>query len=281
MNYFELKIRFANDNKEQIEGLLFLNGIQHILEEENEFVIYIETTLEWKLNELRNNLSLIKSVKDEDVSVAEIEDKNWNHEWEKTIEPVNINQKIIVYPSWKKEDVISHSDKILIEVDPKMAFGTGHNETTQLMLEMMSNHLNGNEDKLLDYGCGTALLAIAGAKLGVKKVFAIDNDPEAVNNANENVETNTVQDRVSVSFSNLQSFDEGEFDVICANIIRTVIEETFDLMDSKLNPGGKLFLSGILIEEWQPVIKLLMDYEYSPIEINSKAEWLGIYARKK
>lgn len=281
MKYFELKIHFTEENREQIESLLFLNGVQNILEEKNEFIIYIESSLEWKIQELKTNLRIIESLKDEDITVSELEDKNWNEEWEKSIEPINIKDKIIVYPSWKRDDVKSHTDKILIEVDPKMSFGTGHNETTQLMLEMMSEHLTGNENKLLDYGCGTALLAIAGAKIGIKNVHAIDNDPEAIINATENVESNNVKDFVNVSYSNLQSLDEGEFDVICANIIRTVIEETFDLMNAKLNSGGKIFLSGILIEEWQPVLKLLMDYKYSPIEINSKAEWLGIYATKK
>lgn len=281
MNYFKVLIKFTDENKEQIESLLFLNGVQHILEEKNEFIIYIESSLEWKIQELKSNLSIVESLKDEDIIVSELEDKNWNEEWEKSIEPVNINEKIIVYPSWKHDDVKSHSDKILIEVDPKMSFGTGHNETTQMMLEMMSRHMTGSESKLLDYGCGTAVLAIAGAKMGVENVFAIDNDNDAVENANENIIANKVQDKVIISFSNLQSFEEAEFDVICANIIRTVIEETFGLMDSKLNPGGKLFLSGILHEEWQPVLKLFMDYNYSQVEINSKAEWLGIYAAKK
>lgn len=281
MNYFKVIIKFTDENKEQIESLLFLNGVQHILEEKYEFIIYIESSLEWKIQELKSNLSIVESLKDGDIIVSELEDKNWNEEWEKSIEPVNINEKIIVYPSWKHDDVKLHTDKILIEVDPKMSFGTGHNETTQMMLEMMSRHMTGSENKLLDYGCGTAVLAIAGAKIGVKNVFAIDNDIDAVENANENIVVNKVQDKVNISFSNLQSFDEAEFDIICANIIRTVIEETFDLMDSKLNPGGKIFLSGILHEEWQPVLKLLMDYNYSPVEINSKAEWLGIYAGKK
>ncbi|KXK06254.1 MAG: 50S ribosomal protein L11 methyltransferase [Ignavibacteriaceae bacterium] len=281
MNYFEVRVKFNRKNREQIESLLFLNGVTNILEEGSEFITYFESSAGWKTEELKSNLLSVLSLSPDDFIVAELEEKNWNQEWEKTIEPVHISDKIIVYPSWKSDEVKTEPGKVLIEINPKMSFGTGHNETTQLMLEMIAKNITGTEKKMLDYGCGTAVLSIACAKLGVSEAIAIDNDPDAIENANEYVTVNNVAEIVQVRFSNIQSLDESGFDIICANIIRSVIVDTFDLIHAKLNSGGKLLLSGILHQEWGPIVSLLMKNYYSPVVINSKAEWLGIYARKK
>ena len=172
-------------------------------------------------------------------------------------------------------------DKILIEIDPKMSFGTGHNETTQLVLELMSDNVEGTEDKLLDFGTGTGILSIAGIKLGVAKAVAIDIDDDAIENAREYFEKNSVHEKVKLVKASISELNEDSFDVICANIIRSVIIENIEHITGKINANGKLFLSGILISEDQEILEFLTQFEFEVIDIANRAEWIGIYAVKR
>src|SRR3990170_4461932 len=104
--YYELEIVFNEVNYESIYNTLYMFNITSILEENG------------------------------NINVSKLDNLDWNKEWEKTIEPVNIKNKIIIYPSWKKNEIKKFGEKIFIEIDPKMSFGTGHNETTQLILEL-------------------------------------------------------------------------------------------------------------------------------------------------
>jgi ribosomal protein L11 methyltransferase len=106
-----------------------------------------------------------------EIKIEKFEDRNWNDEWEKSIQPVYIKDKIIIHSSWNKDSIVNPDGKILIEIDPKMSFGTGHNETTQVVLEMLCEYLMRNDKTMLDYGAGTAVLSIAAAKLGVENIL--------------------------------------------------------------------------------------------------------------
>ncbi|MCY7363686.1 MAG: 50S ribosomal protein L11 methyltransferase [Ignavibacteria bacterium] len=279
-NYFEVQITFNKENYDELYTALYTNGIENILEENGMLKIYFEENKSDDINILKKSLVKEKIVKAKEFDVLKLENKNWNEDWEKTIEPVYIKDKIIIYPSWKKKELKNAKDKILIEIDPKMSFGTGHNETTQLVLELMSDYIDGNETKLLDFGTGTGVLTIAGLKLGVGKAVAIDIDQDSIDNAMENFEKNSVKDKVKLLKKNISEIDEDSFDVVCANIIRSVIIENFEHIANKINPKGKLFLSGILSSEDQEVLEYLTQYEFEVIEIAIKSEWIGIYAVK-
>src|SRR5690606_5646653 len=160
--------------------------------------------------------------------------------------------------------------KILIEIDPKMAFGTGHNETTQLVLEMMSRYFTGMEKKMLDYGCGTAVLAIGGIKLGLAKAVAIDIDPEAIENAEKYVKVNVVHDMIDVIISDIGDISDYGFDIISENIIRRVIEKNMLEIKRKLVTDGMLLISGVLIEEEKPIVNSLIDAGFQIMKIIHK-----------
>ena len=280
-NYYEVQITFNKKNYEELYNRLYLNGIESILEENGSLKIYFDEKDSGKINLIKEELISSKIIKEKDFISEKFENKNWNREWENTIEPVYIKDKIIIYPSWKKEELKDPEGKILIEIDPKMSFGTGHNETTQLVLELMSENIENTDEKMLDYGTGTGILTIAGIKLGVNRAIAIDIDNDAIENAGEYFKRNLVHEKVKLIKANISEIDEEEFDVICANIIRSVIIENIEHISGKIKPNGKLFLSGILLTEDQEILEYLTQYYFEIQDIISSAEWIGIYAVKR
>lgn len=280
MHYYEIDIFFNKKNYDQLYNVLYYNGIQHILEEEGFLKVYIEDNLKWKIDELRNTLTNTNIIPEKDFIVKKVENKNWNKEWEKTIEPIHIKDRIIVYPSWKKAKLKDTEGKILIEIDPKMSFGTGHNETTQIILEMMAENLTGNEKKLLDFGSGTGILAIAASKMGIEKVTAIEIDDDSIENAKEYFKINETES-IKLLKCDIKELTKGTFDVICANIISGVIIESLDEIYNRLVDKGKFFATGILKIEERDMTDKLENNNFEILKKYYKAEWLGIYAIKK
>jgi ribosomal protein L11 methyltransferase len=280
-NYYEVSIIFNKQNYDALYNQLYYEGIENILEENGMLKIYFEEDELKKLNLIKESLIEEKIIKAKDFTFEKLKNKNWNDEWEKTIEPVFIRDKIIIYPSWKKNELNDTEGKILIELDPKMSFGTGHNETTQLVLELMCDYIRGNESRLLDYGTGTGILSIAGVKMGIEEVIAIDIDEDSIANAKEYFKKNSVHKKIKLFKSGISELEEYSFDIICANIIRSVITDNFEHINDKLKVNGKLFLSGILNTEDQIILELLFQNDFDVEDIISKSEWIGIYAIKR
>lgn len=279
--YIEVQISFNKENYDEIYNKLYLHGIDSIEEANGVLKIFFNETDIDLVNSTKESLLVNEIIRSKDISIKKIKNKNWNDEWEKSIEPVYIRDKIIIHPSWKKDKLKNTEGKILIEIDPKMSFGTGHNETTQLVLELMSDYLTGDEEKLLDFGTGTGILTIAGIKLGINNAVAIDIDDDSIRNAKENFEKNSVENKIKLLKSRIHELEEYSFDVICANIIRSVITENIEHMAEKINAKGKIFLSGILLSEDQEILEYLTQNEFEVIDILSKSEWIGIYAIKR
>lgn len=290
--YYEVKISFNDSNYEDIMNLLYLEGIENILEEEGQLIIYLpevdKENSQDNLNEnskdrilmLRKSLEITGLIGKNEFSYKLTDDKNWNDEWEKSIEPVYIDERIIIYPSWKENELQAPEGKILIQIDPKMSFGTGHNETTQLVLELMSKYVRGTEENLFDFGCGTGILSIAGIKLGVGKAVAVDIDLDSISNARDYAEVNNVHGNIEFIHGSLKQVSDKTFDIICANIIRSVIVDNFPALTERINPGGKLFLSGILMDEDQEILEHLTQLEYEVVDIQMKSDWIGVFATK-
>lgn len=280
-NYYEVRITYSKKNYEELYNLLYLSGIENILEENGMLMIYFDEKDYGKIDLLKKELLSRKVIKEKDFISEKMENKNWNEEWENTIEPVYIKDKIIIYPSWKKGELKNAEGKVLIEIDPKMSFGTGHNETTRLVLELMSDNIESTEEKMLDFGTGTGILTIAGIKLGVGSAVAIDIDEDAVQNAKEYFLKNSVHEKVKLYKAKISDIEEDSFDIICANIIRSVIIENIEHISGKIRPNGKLFLSGILLSEDQEILEYLTQYYFEIQDIISSAEWIGVYAVKR
>ncbi len=183
-------------------------------------------------------------------SFKTIEDKNWNEEWEKHyFQPIVFENKCIIHSSFHQPGG-DYSYRILI--DPKMAFGTGHHQTTGLMLkEILSMDLQNKS--VLDMGCGTAVLAILASMRGADPVIAIDMDEWAYQNALENVQLNHISN-INVLLGDAGLLGNEMFDVILANINRNILLQDIPSYTKVLNPGGKLVMSGFYRDDI-PVIR--------------------------
>ncbi|MBL4715389.1 MAG: 50S ribosomal protein L11 methyltransferase, partial [Bacteroidia bacterium] len=151
--------------------------------------------------------------------IEELEEKNWNKEWEDNFQSIEIGDDCIIRASFHKAN---RSYLYEIVIDPKMSFGTGHHATTQLMVESLLEQ-DILEKTVLDMGCGTGILAILAGKLDAEKVIAYDNDEKVYENAVENVRQNNVEDNVYLVKGNSEIFGKNKYDFILANINRNVL----------------------------------------------------------
>jgi ribosomal protein L11 methyltransferase len=279
--YYEVEIGFTKKTYDRILRIFYLAEVNSILEKENSFVLYFKENEKDKEDLILRSLIINDCYDENAYSLRKIKNQDWDKNWKKTIKPVFIKEKIIVYPSWFKKDMQKFKKRILIEIDPKMSFGTGHNETTQLMLELMCDFSDAKDKYVLDYGCGTGVLAIAAIKLGIKKAIAIDIDDDSIENAKEYLRINNVSDKIKLHKKDIFEIREENFDVIYANILRNVIEKNLCSIYEKLKTSGKLIISGVLADEESQISDSLRKNKFQIIDKRFKSEWLGIYAVKE
>lgn len=184
-------------------------------------------------------------------TVKEAEDKNWNEEWEKNFfQPIIIGDRCVIHSTFHRDIPQAEYD---IVINPQMAFGTGHHETTSLIIgELLDNDLQGKS--LLDMGCGTSILAILARMRGAAPCTAVDIDEWCVRNSLENIKLNGV-DRISVFQGDASLLkDQGPFDVIIANINRNILLNDMKRYVSCMHPGSELYMSGFYVDDI-PVIQ--------------------------
>jgi ribosomal protein L11 methyltransferase len=205
-----------------------------------------------------------------DISAREVEARDWLGEWKKSWRPVSIGERFVVAPPWSEID--GEADRIVIRIEPGMAFGTGTHETTRLCLEAIEEHFGGAS--FLDVGTGTGILAIAAAKLNpAARVEACDVDAEAVGIARENARLNGVGDRISFRAG---SVDEStpSADFVCANLTADVIVPLLPALVGAT--CGRLVLSGILATQGRPVGDALRRLGVNDYETTAAGEWIAI-----
>lgn len=176
----------------------------------------------------------------------EAEDKDWNEEWEKNFfQPIIIGDRCVIHSTFHRDIPQAKYD---IVINPQMAFGTGHHETTSLIIgELLDNDLQGKS--LLDMGCGTSILAILARMRGAAPCTAVDIDEWCVRNSLENIELNGV-DRISVFQGDASLLkDQGPFDVIIANINRNILLNDMKRYVSCMHPGSELYMSGFYVDD--------------------------------
>lgn len=176
-----------------------------------------------------------------------IDDQDWATSWQQFFRPFEIIPGLVIKPSWA--EYTPRQGQRIITMDPGMAFGTGQHASTRLALSLLAPCFNSpgqsRPEKILDVGTGTGILAMAGALFGADQVMAIDNDPEAVRVATDNVLANKLDWTVGISGKPLAEL-QGSFDLICANIVHDVLVDMVPDIRRLLNSSGRLILSGIL-----------------------------------
>ena len=213
-----------------------------------------------------------------EVAALEVEDEEWATSWKQYYKPIPVGDRLLVKPSWETAEP-SFRDRLVIELDPGMAFGTGTHETTTMCMEILAEaDLSGK--RVVDVGSGSGILAIAAARLGALAVEALDYDPMAVKVARENVERNGVVGVVNVQQSDLLGAVEGQYDVIVANIIARIIIAALPSVAEHLKPGGLFIASGIIREKADQVAHELADRGFLVMERREAGEWVAFVAGK-
>jgi ribosomal protein L11 methyltransferase len=177
-----------------------------------------------------------------DIMVEEIDSSSWEL-WKQELKTVMASRKVVIRPPW--EEYSPKADEIVIEINPSMAFGTGHHETTRLCIQAIEDILQGARvRRVLDVGCGSGILAISAVKLGAEEAIGLDPDLIAVKEAKKNLERNSVYDKVKLFCGYIESA-RGKFDLIVANISVEAIILMREELKSRLNRGGRLIVSGV------------------------------------
>lgn len=199
---------------------------------------------------------------------SEVENADWLAEWKKYWRPTEVG-KFVIAPPWK---TVTESDKIIIYIEPNMAFGTGTHETTQLCLQAIGEKYR-PEHSFLDVGTGTGILAIGAAKLGGAKIMACDTDLDSVKIARENALANGVADKIDFRDGSLGEQTEI-YDFVCANLTIDVIVPILPLLIEK--SSSRLLLSGILVEQEKIIAAELEKQLISDYKIAHAGEWISV-----
>ncbi|MEO6848986.1 MAG: 50S ribosomal protein L11 methyltransferase [Mucilaginibacter sp.] len=241
MNYYELI--FTTAPAEDYQQDLLINelagiGFDTFEELEQGFKAYIpETDLNREL--LDETLAPYHPVFNFSYEVNFIPQKNWNEVWESNFEPIQISDKV-----WVRATFHPPRPEFAYEIviDPKMAFGTGHHETTSMMLELLLD-ADIADKKILDMGCGTGILAILAGKLGAVDITAIDYDPVCYESTIENASLNHVSS-IKAMCGSKEVIPDQQFDIILANINRNILLDQMERYAEVLKPGGDIYFSG-------------------------------------
>ena len=209
--------------------------------------------------------------------VFTIAKSEWAEAWKKYFKPIAISEKLLIRPSWLNDEPLA-GQKVL-EINPGMSFGTGQHATTNYCLKCI-DRFAGEKKSLLDAGCGSGILAIAGALLGYGPIDAFDFDPEAVNVADENARMNKVRELISLETGNAADWQgrPEKYDLVCANILgHLLIAFRFNIV-SWVAPGGLLVLSGILDRDFDKVSAAFAEVGMKEIERFRDKDWTsGIF----
>lgn len=200
-----------------------------------------------------------------------VQQKNWNEVWESNFEPLQIGNSCYVRATFHKP---APSYKYEIVIDPKMAFGTGHHQTTSMVMEMMLDE-DFREKQVLDMGCGTGILAILASMLGAKDILAIDYDQVCVDSTVENSALNEISN-ISAVCGSKEAIPDEKFDFILANINRNILLEQMSAYVKALKPSGKLLMSGFYEEPDLKIIKeAASGLNLQFVEHRTKQSWVA------
>jgi ribosomal protein L11 methyltransferase len=202
--------------------------------------------------------------------IEQIEDKDWEREWMENFHPMRFGQRLWICPSWRD---VPDPNAVNVMLDPGLAFGTGTHPTTALCLSWLDG-LDLQGKTVIDFGCGSGILAIAALKLGAAQAIGIDIDPQAIQASRDNAERNGVSDRLSLYLPHQQPADLSA-DVVVANILAGPLRELAPLISALPKSGGHLGLSGILASQAESVSEAYAE-RFALDPVAEKEEWCRI-----
>ncbi|WFE07009.1 50S ribosomal protein L11 methyltransferase [Taylorella equigenitalis] len=216
---------------------------------------------------------LIKKLKEKydvdfNYKVQSVPDLDWVPLTQSQFPPIQLAEKLWIVPSWHVDNINQAHDSVVINLDPGLAFGTGSHATTSLCAEWI--YSNNVEDKsLLDYGCGSGILAIIAKKYKANPVVGVDIDEQAV----ETAKLNSKQNQTEIEFYEPNEFPDGQYDIVIANILSNPLKLLAPMLSARVKDGGNLVLSGILERQSEGLIDIYS--EFLPMKVwKSKDGWV-------
>jgi len=234
-------------------------------------------TQEHNLNNIEKKIhSLFESVDHKTITTREFKDQDWERSWMDDFHPMKFGKRLWICPSWQNPP---DKNAVNVILDPGLAFGTGTHQTTSLCLEWLDKYINDTE-LVIDYGCGSGILAIAALKLGAKQAVGIDNDPQAIIASKNNSDKNKIsRDQFKVHLPHEQQNDLTA-DVLVANILAKPLMTLAPSICNSIKTNGKFALSGILREQADEVANVYSAY-CDIDKIIHRDDWVLISGTKK
>lgn len=204
-----------------------------------------------------------------------VDEEAWAESWKQYFHPIEIGERLLVRPTWEDADP---KGRVVLSIDPGMAFGSGTHETTQLCLTQLEK-IEMDGYRVADIGCGSGILSIACALFGAKDVQAIDIEPMSIRMTEENAAQNGVSDVIRARLGNLLEGIEGPIDILVSNILAEILVEMIPVMKPVLSENAYIVLSGIIEEREHMVREALENSGYTVAAVDYQGGWCMIYAR--
>ena len=207
-----------------------------------------------------------------------ISEDDWANNWKKYFKPTKIGEKLLILPEWEKDE--NEDGRVILNIDPGAAFGTGTHATTRLCLETIQKFVK-NGDTVLDVGCGSGILSIAAMLLGAKSAVGVDIDPLAVKTAKENAEKNGLKEpEYTTICGDLDDKVSDCYDVVIANIVADIIIRLCDSVPQRVKIGGLFISSGIIDVRADETVTAIENAGFTIIDRYENGGWVCIVARK-
>lgn len=210
-------------------------------------------------------------------SVESCAEENWINNWKQYFHPIPVGEKLLIRPTW--EEAYDPQGRTVLHLEPGLAFGTGTHETTRLCLELLEKYLKPGMS-LLDVGCGSGILSVAGLLLGAEKAVGVDIDALAVKTAGENAQTNGVEEKFQGICGNLTDQVAGKYELVVANIVADIIILLTKDITRYLNPDSIYLMSGIIDTRVQEVRDAL-EPRFTILEERQEKGWFALAAKQK
>lgn len=211
------------------------------------------------------------------VVARDVCDEDWKDNWKAYFKPEKITDKIVIKPSWENYEK-QQPDELILEIDPGAAFGTGKHPTTVMCIRLMEKYIKEGKKTILDVGCGSGILSIAGGLLGASEVLGIEIDPMAVEVAQENVALNGLSHRVKVRRGDLTRGVDWKADIVVANITADIIKMLTEDVAKHLNAGGVYIISGIIEDRVEDVVQTISGAGFKIVDQFFEEGWWGAAA---
>ena len=288
--YIEMSVIATRETEEAVADFLFSEGALGLVTEDlsgHGATILLRASfpsgtpiafLREELHRYQSSLAALGlPVADGKIEVRELPVEDWGQNWKQHFKPLPVGQRLLITPPWEHGPF--RQDRLVLCIEPAMAFGTGHHSTTRMCLETLEEvlaHWSGEDGpSVLDVGAGTGILAIAAAALGARRVVALDTDPEACEAARQNFVLNRMEERILVSCGGIDVLEGGlPFDLILANLDTKTLCPLLDALRGRIAPGGRLIASGIPITDENKVSKVARAALLSTLSRRAEDDWL-------